>query len=129
MIQEGTMGRARISLMWIVAVFLLVYFALNAFAGGKVVILEYDLKPVKSLDSGRKIMTEWHAKVRNRAPEQVNFTITVFFIDSSNEEISRANAQFQLGARETKMLTDTVTLDAVMANKIASTRVSIEETQ
>ena len=121
------MGRARISIIWVFAVILLVYFAINAFAGGKVVILEYNLKPVASIDSGRRIKTEWSAKVRNRAPEPVTFTITIFFVDGNNEEISQAQAQCELNAKETKIFTDTVILDAAIANKIASTRVSIDE--
>lgn len=122
------MGRARISIVWIITVILIVYFAINAFAGGKVVIQEYNLKPVASIDSGRRIKTEWSAKVRNRAPEPVTFTITIFFVDSNNEEISQAKAQCELNARETKTFSDTVILDAVIANKIASTRVAIDET-
>lgn len=121
------MGRARISIMWIVAVILMAYFALNAFAGGKTAILEYNLKPVESLDSGQRIKTEWSAKVRNRAPEPVNFTITIFFIDGNNEEITQAQAQCELNAKETKTFSDTVILDANLANKIASTRVAIDE--
>ncbi len=128
-VQEGTMGRARISIMWIVAVILIAYFAINAIAGGKLAMLEYNLKPVASLDAGRRIKTEWSAKVRNRAPETVSFTITIFFVDANNEEITQAKAQCELNARETKTFTDTVILDAALANKIASTRVSMDETQ
>ena len=121
------MRRARISIMWIVPVILIAYFAINAFAGGKVAILEYNLKPVESLDSGRSIKTEWSAKVRNRASETVNFKITIFFIDQNNEEISKAQADCELKARETKTFSDTVVLEASLAKKIASTRVSIDE--
>ena len=122
------MGRTRISIVSIVAVILIAYFAINALAGGKVVITEYNLKPVASIDSGRRIKTEWSAKVRNRAPEPVTFTITIFFVDSNNDEITQAQAQCELNAKETKTFSDTVILDAVVANKIASTRVAIEET-
>ena len=122
------MGRARISIVWIVVVILIAYSAINAFASGKVAVLEYNLKPVASLDGGRRIKTEWSAKIRNRAPEAVGFTITIFFIDGNNEEISQAQAQCELEPRETKTFSDTVILDATVASRIASTRVSIDET-
>ena len=59
----------------------------------------------------------------------MNFKITIFFIDANNEEITQAHAQCDLKAKETKTFSDTVILEATMANKIASTRVSIDETQ
>ena len=122
------MGRIRFSIMLIAGVSLIVYFAVNAMAGGKVVILEYALNPVASIDSGRLIKTEWTAKVQNRAPEQVRFKITIFFVDGNNEVVSQTESQFELTAKETKTFSDTVTLEANIANKIASTRVSIDET-
>lgn len=122
------MGRTRISIMWIGAVILIAYFTINAFAGGKLAVLGYSLKPVETLDSGRLVKTEWNAKVRNRASEPVHFTITIFFVDSKNEEISQAQAKCELNAGETKTFSDTVTLEANIARKIASTRVAIDET-
>lgn len=121
------MGRAKISIMSIVAVSLLAYFAINALAGGKVALLEYSLKPVETLDSGQRIRTEWNAKIQNRAREPVSFLVTIFFIDANNEEISQTQAQCELKAKETKTFSDTVVLEATVANRIASTRVAIDE--
>jgi len=114
--------------MLIIGVSLLSYFAINALAGGKVAILEYALKPVAAIDSGRRIKSEWRATIQNRASEPVRFTVTIVFVDGNNEEISQAQTQCELNARETKTFSDTVILEAKIANKIASTRVAIVET-
>lgn len=122
------MKRARISIMLIVAVSLFAYFAINALADGKVALLEYTLKPVETLDSGRRIKTEWNATIRNRAREPVRFLVTIIFVDGNNEEINQAQTQCELKAHETKTFSDTVVLDAAIANKIASTHMTIDET-
>jgi hypothetical protein len=122
------MGRARIFFMSVVIVSLLSYLAINALAGGKIVILEYNLKPVTAIDSGRRIKTEWSATVENRDHKPVRFLFTIIFIDGNNEEISQVKTQCELKAKETKTFSDTVVLEATIAQKIASTRVTIDET-
>lgn len=122
------MPRARISIVWIVAFILIAYFAITALASGKVALLEYNLKPVGTFDSGRRIKTEWNATIRNRASEPVRFTVIILFVDGNNEEISQARTECELAAKETKTFSDTVILEAAIASKIASTRVAIEET-
>lgn len=122
------MGRVRILIISVVSVSLIAYFAMNALAGGKVALLEYTLEPVATVDSGQRIKTEWKATIRNRAPETVRFLVTIFFVDGNNEEISQVQTQCELKAKETKTFSDTVVLEATIAKKIASTRVSIDET-
>jgi hypothetical protein len=122
------MGRARIFIVSVVIVSLLAYLAINALAGGKVAILEYTLQPVATIDAGRRIKTEWSATAQNRDHKPVRFLLTIIFVDGNNEEISQVKTQCELKAKETKIFSDTMVLEASIAQKIASTRVTIDET-
>jgi hypothetical protein len=108
-------------------VFFLVFTCTTAWAGEKIQVVKYGLKAVESVDSGRYIKTEWSAKIRNGASEQVNFEITIAFVDSNNEVLKEASSQCELEPHQTKTFTDTVLLDADVAGKVASTKVSIDE--
>lgn len=110
------------------AVTLFLALTCTALAGGKIQVVKYELKPVETVDSGRYIKTEWSAKIRNRASETVTFEITIFFVDSSNETIKEATSSCELQAQETKTFSDTLLLETSIANKVASTRVSLDET-
>jgi cell division protein FtsB len=112
----------------VAAVILLFFFALHAWAGEKVAVVQYQLKPIASVDSGRFIKTEWNAKIRNRASEAVKFSVTILFVDSNNETLKETTKQCELKAQQTKSFTDTVLVESSVANKIASTRVQLKET-
>ena len=121
------MAKARTLFMSVAVIFLMAVSPMHAFAEGKIAVLQYQLKPVAAVDSGRYIKTQWDAKVSNRASELVKFTLTVVFVDSSNKILKEAASQCELNAHETRSFTDTVLVEAAVANKIASTRVKIVE--
>jgi hypothetical protein len=100
---------------------------MHAWAGDKIAVVKYELKPVASVDSGRFIKTEWNAKIRNRSSESVVFSITIVFVDSRNETLKEATSQCELAAQTTKSFKDTVLVESSIANRIASTRVQLKE--
>lgn len=106
---------------------LLSFFAIQAWAGDKISVVQYELKPVGYVNSGKYLKTEWSAKLRNGAPEHVKFNVTIVFVDSSNEILKEATSEWELNAHETRSLKDTVLLETAVAGKIASTRVKIDE--
>ena len=107
---------------------LLVFYAVHAWAGEKIAVVQYDgLKPVEYVDNGRSIKTKWSAKIRNGASETVNFSVTVVLVDSNNETLKEATSKCELGAHETKSFSDTVLVDASVAKRIASTRLTLQE--
>jgi cell division protein FtsB len=111
----------------VAAVILLFFFALHAWAGEKVAVVQYQLKPIASVDSGRFIKTEWNAKIRNRASETVKFSVTIVFVDSNNETLKETTSECELKAQQTKSFKDTVLVESDIASKIASTRVKLDE--
>lgn len=111
----------------IAVVFLLSFFALHAWGAEKVAVVQYQLKPIASVDSGKYIKTEWSAKIRNRASETVKFSVTILFVDSNNETLKETTSQCELKAQQTKSFKDTVLVESSVANKIASTRVKLKE--
>ena len=121
------MVKARICFLSVVVVLLLAFLNLPAWAGGKIAVVQYELKPVKTVDSGRFIKTEWNAKIRNRASESVKFSVTILFVDSNNDTLKETTSQCELSAKETKNFKDTVLVEAAIATKIASTRVTVKE--
>lgn len=121
------MGYARIITILIAAVFMIALIPFGSWAAEKVIVVEYNLKPIGYINSGRSLKTEWSAKVRNRASESVSFDITIVFVDSSNSELKHVTSKGQLKAKETKTFSDTVFLDSSIAAKIASTRALIDE--
>ena len=121
------MERSRIMLIPVLAVFLMICFSMNSWAYDKIAVMEYSLKPIESLESGRLIKTRWTAKLRNRVSEPVSFSITIIFVGRNNEELKQAKVLGELKALETKTFSDTVTLETALANRIASTRVSIDD--
>jgi cell division protein FtsB len=126
--EEDTMRNARRFCLPIAVVYLLTFFAVNAWGGEKIAVVQYELKPIASVDSGRYIKTEWNAKIRNRASEAVKFSVTILFVDSNNETLKETTKQCELKAQQTKSFTDTVLVESSVANKIASTRVQLKET-
>lgn len=106
---------------------LLSFFTFHAWAGDKIAVVQYELKPVGYVDSGKHLKTEWNAKLRNGAQEAVKFKVTVVFVDSSNEILKEATSEFELKGHETKSFTDTVLVKTDVAGKIASTRLKIDE--
>jgi hypothetical protein len=126
--QEEAMGHTRIYIISAAVAFLIALFSFGSWAADKVVVLEYNLKPVGYVESGKYLKTEWSAKLRNRISEPVSFDITIVFFDSSNSELKQDTTQGQLKAQETKTFSNTVLLDASLASKIASTRALIDET-
>ena len=106
---------------------LLSFFTIHAWAGDKIAVVQYELKPVGYVDSGKYLKTEWNAKLRNGASEHVKFNVTIVFVDSSNEVLKEATSEGELNAHETKSFKDTVLVKVDVAAKIASTRVIIDE--
>lgn len=121
------MGNTRTFLVQIAAAFLLLFFGMNAWAGEEIAVVQYELKPVEAVDSGRKIKTEWNAKLRNKTSGPVSFEVTIVFLNSDNEILKEATSQCELDAYETKSFKGTVLVEMLTANKIASTRVKIGE--
>jgi hypothetical protein len=111
----------------IAVVFLLAFFVVHAKAGDKIAVVQYELKPIASVDSGKYVKTEWNAKIRNRASEVVKFSVTIVFVDSNNETLKETTSQCELKAQQTKSFKDTVLVESSIANKIASTRVKLKE--
>jgi hypothetical protein len=109
-------------------VFLLFFSALNTLAGEKISVVRYELKPLKAVDSGRYIKTEWNAKLRNGVSEHVRFSVTIVFIDKDNETLKEATSQCELKAHETKAFKDTILVETDIANRIVSTKLTIKET-
>lgn len=121
------MGNTRTFFLPIAAALMLSLFAVHAWAAEKIVVVQYELKPVEAVDSGRFIKTEWNATIRNRASEPVKFSVTIVFVDGDNETLKESTCQCELKAQETKPFKGTVLVKSSVANKIASTRVKIEE--
>jgi len=109
------------------AALLLAAFTMHAWASDKISVVQYELKPVASVDAGRYIKTEWNAKLRNGAPEPVNFSVTIIFVDGNNNVLKESTSQCELEAHETRSFKDTVLVESSLASKIASTRVKIDE--
>lgn len=106
---------------------LLFFWVTPAWAGEKISVVQYELKPVATVDSGKYIKTEWNAKIRNRASESVRFSLRIVFIGSGDETLKESTSQCELQAHETKAFKDTVLVEASIASKIASTKVKIDE--
>lgn len=121
------MGRTRTFFLPVAVVFLLALINSHAWAGGKLAVVQYALKAIESVDSGRYIKTEWNAKIRNRASEPVSFTVTIVFVDSNNDVLKEASSPCELQAQQTKSFSDTVLLEASIASRIATTRVRLNE--
>lgn len=121
------MGNIRIFFLEIAVLFLFFFFSVHAWAADKVAVVQYELKPVESVNSGRQIKTQWNARLRNKTSGPVSFSITIVFVDSNNETLKEATSQCELEAYETKSFKDTVLVKTSIANKIASTRLKIGE--
>lgn len=121
------MGNTRTFFLPLAAAILLSYFTMHAWAGDKISVVQYELKPVEYVDYGKKLKTEWTAKLRNGVSETVKFTVTIVFVDSDNEILKEATCECELQAHETKSFKDTVLVESDVAGKIASTRVKIDE--
>jgi hypothetical protein len=121
------MGNIRTFFLPLAAGSLLFFFATHAWAGDKISVVQYGLKPVEAVKSGRFIKTEWNAKLRNGASELVKFTVTIVFVDSADEILKEATSQHELQAHETKTFQDTVLVKMEIAKRIATTRVKIDE--
>lgn len=121
------MGNTRTFFLPFAAACLLSFLTMNAWAGDKISVVQYELKPVEAVDYGRYIKTEWTAKLRNGVSETVKFAVTIVFVDSDNEILKEATRECELQAHETKSFKDTVLLESDVANKIASTRLKIDE--
>ncbi len=121
------MGNARTFFLLIAAAFLSITIAANVQASEKIVVLQYQLKPVESVESGKYIKTEWNAKIRNRASEPVNFSITIAFLNNENEVLKETTSKHSLLAQETKSFKDTMLLEASIASKVSTTKVILKE--
>jgi len=122
------MGNIRTFFLPFAATFLLLFFAAHALAAEKIAVVQYEVRPIEAVDSGRYIKTEWSAKIRNRASEDVKFTVTILFVDNANETLQETTSQGELSAQQTKTFKDTVLLEAAITGRIASTRVTVKET-
>lgn len=122
------MGYSRTFFLPLAVVFFLALMCTSAWAGGKIAVVNYELKPVETVDAGRYIKAEWNAKIRNRASETVNFNIEINFIDSNSEVLKTVSKECELSAQQTKTFTDTVLLEEAIARKVATTKVELEET-
>lgn len=121
------MGNTRTFFLPLAAAFLFSFFSTHAWASEKISVLQYELKPVESVEFGKYIKTEWNAKFRNGISEPVTFSVTIVFVDSNNEILKEATSQCELEAHETRSFKDTVLVETSVAKKIASTRVKIDE--
>lgn len=122
------MANARAFFVSIAGVFVLGFFALHAWANDNIAVVQYELKPVESVDSGRYIKTEWNAKIRNKTSQPVKFLVTIIFVDSDNETLKEVASQCELSAHQTKTFKDTALIETSIASRTASTRVTVEET-
>jgi hypothetical protein len=126
-IEEGIMGNIRTFFLLFAAIFLLSFFTFHALAADKISVVQYELKPIASVDSGRYIKTEWSAKLRNNVSETVKFSMTIIFVDSDNETLKETTSKGELNPHQTKTFKDTVLVEASVAGRIASTRATVEE--
>jgi len=106
---------------------LLICLISNAFAQGKIAVLDQNIKAVASVSSGRYIKIAWAVKLQNKTNQPVNCDVMIQFLNIRQKEIGLAGKTINLEAKETKLVSDTVLLKSDIANQITTCTVSVAE--
>jgi hypothetical protein len=99
----------------------------DALAQDHIVVLEQDIKAVSAVSSGRYIKIAWKVKLQNKTNKPIACDVAVLFLNSGQENIGKASKTSTLEPNEIKIVSDTVLLEASVANQIATCAVSVEE--
>jgi len=91
----------------------------------RMIILEHSVKPVEMISSGRFVETAWEVKLCNKEEKPLDLIITISFMDKDNEVLEETEKGCRIKAKETKTCSDTVLLRKSLAQKVASTRISV----
>jgi len=104
---------------------LLTGFCQSAQAQDDVLILDYSIKPVSAVSSGRFIKIAWKVKLRNEFSKPKTVLILFSFLDENEDQVEKVSKTRTLKAREERTVSDTVLVRAALANKIAACDVSV----
>jgi hypothetical protein len=119
------MRKFGISLILIVAAFLITCVPMNLFAEDTISILNYSLKPVGYVSGDKFIQSIWNIELKNNDGTAHSFNIKVVFYDKDKNLLKEVLKDANIQASETKKISDAVLLEPEMAKKIASTKAFI----
>ena len=123
------MRKAGISLLLIIAVFLITSLQANSWADDIISIKNYSLKPIGYVSGDRFIQSIWNIELQNNNVTDHSFDIKIVFFDKDQNELKQIKKNVDIKASETKKYSDAVLLEPEMAKQIATTKAYIEGIQ
>ena len=119
------MRKFGISLLLIIAAFLIICAPMSLMAEDTISILNYSLKPVGYVSGDKFIQSIWNIELKNNDGTPHTFNIKVVFYDKDKNQLKAIMKDAEIKAAETKKISDAVLLEPDMAKKIASTKAYI----
>jgi hypothetical protein len=119
------MRKFGISLLLIVAAFLIICAPMSLLAEDTISILNYSLKPVGYVSGDKFIQSIWNIELKNNDGTPHTFNIKVVFYDKDKNQLKAIMKDAEIKAAETKKISDAVLLEPDMAKKIATTKAYI----
>jgi hypothetical protein len=119
------MRKFGISLLLIIAAFLITCAPMRLLAEDTISILNYSLKPVGYVSGDKFIQSIWNIELKNNDGAPHSFNIKVVFYDKDKNQLKEVLKDADIQASETKKISDAVLLEPDMAKKIASTKAYI----
>jgi len=119
------MRKFGISLLLIIAAFLIICAPMSLLAEDTISILNYSLKPVGYVSGDKFIQSIWNIELKNNDGAPHSFNIKVVFYDKDKNQLKEILKDADINAAETKKISDAVLLEPDLAKKIASTKAFI----
>jgi len=119
------MRKFGISLLLIIAAFLVICAPMSLLAEDTISILNYSLKPVGYVSGDKFIQSIWNIELKNNDGTPHTFNIKVVFYDKDKNQLKAIMKDAEIKAAETKKISDAVLLEPDLAKKIASTKAYI----